>query len=520
MSTLLFFLRSKRTFILLWTIPLALLLASVPQAIKSSYPDQTQLNAVIEQMRASLGTTVFYGIPTTDMGYSGWAVWETVPWMLILGSVMAIMLAASIGRAAEENGQLEVLSSTGVSAKQIRLLTIGTVFIAAAFFGLLCILVLLAQMLVVEGFTVTGSVLSGLLIASVVSCLGLITLLGGEVFGTARQARSTGLAFLAVFFILRALADVYTISWLRWLTPLGWRDLIAPYTKDEAWPLLVILMILILLAIPTAVRHRDLNDQFLYISDHKPRARGFGSLGLLWHLQQSPILWWVGSIVLLAVGFFGMTGEMTSVFEQASATIRTMISFTGMEDFGEVYAQYVGQFLGILVGCAAVRTVLSLASFEHHGYLDVHLSTGAHRLKVLATMLFFAVIALLVTVLAAGILGGKVALNSGIDSSIEEHVRWAMIDLIPGVITLLGLAVFFLGLHSKTAQLAWFPVIFSGFITFFGELLQLPDWLNNLSVFAWSAHTVDHYTGAAVLVALGVATAILGGVLYHRRDLA
>lgn len=520
MTALLFFLRSKRTFILLWSIPLALLLSSVPQAIESSYPNQAQLNAVIEQMRASLGTTVFYGIPAVDMGYSGWTVWETVPWMLILGSVMSIMLAASIGRAAEENGQLEVLSSTGVSTRQIRSLTIATVFITAAFFGLLCTLVLLAQMLVVEGFTVSGSVLCGLLITSVVSCLGLITLLGGEILGTARQARSTGLAFLAVFFILRAIADVYTISWLRWFSPLGWRDLIAPYTKDDGWPLLVMLLVLILLATPTAIRSRDLNDQVVHIADHKPRARGFGPLGLLWNLQQAPILGWIGSIIVLAVGFFGMTGEMTSVFEQASDTIRTMISFTGMENFGELYAQYVGQFLGILVGCAAIRTVLSLASFEHHGFFDIQLSTGTHRLKVLATTLFFATIALIVTVLSAGFLGGKVAINSGIDNSIQDHVFWAMIDLIPGVIALLGLAVFFLGLHPKTAQFAWVPVIFSGFITFFGELLQLPDWMNDLSVFAWSAHTVDHYTGAAVLIALGVIAAILGAVLYNRRDLA
>ena len=521
MTALQFFLRSKRTFILYWCIPLALLLSAVPGSIKASYPDQAQLNAVIEQMTTSMGTTVFYGIPTVGMGYSGWIVWETLPWLLILGSVMMIMLAASIGRGAEENGQLEILASTGISTRHLRLLAISVVLITAIFFGLICTLVLVLQRLWVAGFTITGAVLSGLVITVVLSSLGFITLLGGEVFGTARQARSTGLAFLAVFFILRAIADIYKISWLRWVTPLGWRDLIAPYTKNEFWPLLLMVLVLAVLALPIALLTRDFDDQLLHVADHNPRAHGFGPLGLLWNLQRSPILWWLIAIIVFGIGFFSMTGEMSSVFEEASETVRIMISYTGMETFGETYAEYVGQFLGILAGCAAIRTTISLASFERHGYLDIHLSTGAHRLKLLAATVGFSLVSLLVTVIATGFLGAWAAVSSdNVENTIHGHVVWSLVDLIPGCVALIGFAVLFLGVHSKTANFAWLPIIFSGFITFFGELLRLPDWLQNLSVFAWSAHTVDHYTGAVVLVAIGLSTAILGGVLYNRRDLA
>ncbi len=521
MATLRFYLRNKLTFLLLWSIPLALLIASIPPAIKESYPDLAQVDAIVEQMQAMLGTRVMYGIPTVGMGYAGWVVWEALPWAMILGSVMAIMLAASVGRAAEEKGQLEVILGTGTSIRTTRILSIFTVLIAALFLGLLCTLALLVQVPNIIGFTVTGSILCGLLVTASVSISGLITILFGEVFGTARQARSMGLAFLALFFGIRAAADVYEISWLRWLTPLGWRDLVKPYTEDNVWPFLFFVLIMTALTIPIIGRERDLGDQWLHVSDQNPRAKALGPLGLLWNLQRSPILWWALSVLICGVLFFSMSGEMSSMLTDASETVRIMLSYTGIEDIGEVFAEYVGQFLGILVGCAAVRTAICLSTAEHNGYLDVHLSTGSHRLKLLYTTVAFALVGTILTVVVTGFLSARVALLSDqVNESMYGHILWALIDLIPGCIALIGFGVLFLGFHSKTANLAWIPVIFSGFVTFFGELLRLPDWLMDLSVFAWAPHTVDHYTGALVLIIIGSSTTIIGSILYNRRDLA
>lgn len=54
-------------------------------------------------------------------------------------------------------------------------------------------------------------------------------------------------------------------------------------------------------------------------------------------------------------------------------------------------------------------------------------------------------------------------------------------------------------------------------ITFFGNLLDFPEWLLNASVFAWPAH--EHMSAAGALVAIGFAALLLGAVAYRRRDL-
>ena len=67
--------------------------------------------------------------------------------------------------------------------------------------------------------------------------------------------------------------------------------------------------------------------------------------------------------------------------------------------------------------------------------------------------------------------------------------------------------------------MVWLPVAVSGFLSFFGELLKLDKWALDLSVFAWAPHTVDHYRGAIVLLAIGLGSLLAGTVIFAKRDI-
>jgi len=59
----------------------------------------------------------------------------------------------------------------------------------------------------------------------------------------------------------------------------------------------------------------------------------------------------------------------------------------------------------------------------------------------------------------------------------------------------------------------------SGFLSFFGSLLKLDKWALDLSVFAWAPHTVDHYRGTIVLLAIGLGSLLAGTVIFAKRDI-
>ena len=40
----------------------------------------------------------------------------------------------------------------------------------------------------------------------------------------------------------------------------------------------------------------------------------------------------------------------------------------------------------------------------------------------------------------------------------------------------------------------------------------------DLSVFAWAPHTVDHYRGAIVLLAIGLGSLLVGTIMFSKRD--
>ena len=64
--------------------------------------------------------------------------------------------------------------------------------------------------------------------------------MAAQVSGTARGARGLAIAVLGVSFLLRGIGDSggsHGLTWLTWLSPIGWAELVRPFTGERWWVL-------------------------------------------------------------------------------------------------------------------------------------------------------------------------------------------------------------------------------------------------------------------------------------------
>ncbi|MDO4630837.1 MAG: hypothetical protein Q4A82_00880 [Corynebacterium sp.] len=513
-------LRDRRFFLLAWLIPLTLYVVTMPGTYTSSYPDAASLAAVGASVQNSLGLVVLYGKVPDPFTYASWTVWEVMAWGLILSAIMGLFLGSSTSRGVEENGQAELLQSTGLSARALRLLSLAAVVAISAVWGLCVALSLWANVLLTEEFTPGGSSLTGYCAFLATAFFGIVAIIAGEAFGSMRAARQVTLLVLAVSFGLRVVADVYDVAWLRWLTPLGWPGIINPFTDNRWQPALIFTLFIAVLTVPVAASRRDMYSQWVQVAAGVRRTAGWGSWTFWWKLHGTMALWWSVAIVIISAGFYAMTGEMNDLFKNSPGTAEILTKLAPTQEMMDIYAQMMAKLVGLLVCCMAVQLVLTLHKSERQGFATLLLSTGQSRITLFMQNFLYTLVTSAILLVVTAVLSGYAGtVDSRVPADQFEPIVWSVIDMIPSVVVCCGFASLLMGLRVNITGLAWAPVAISGFISFFGEMMKLDKWVLDSSVFAWAPHTVDHYRGAAVLLALGLSTLALGLVGFKNRDL-
>ena len=287
-------LRTHRFFLLAWLIPLVLLAATSPGTYISSYPDEGSLAAVGASMRGTLGPVVLYGTIPEPFNYATWTSWKTVSWLIILAAIMNILLGSSVSRGLEESGQAELLQSNGLSAGVLRRAALTVTILTSVLWGVLVVVSLWANSALSDQFTLKGSLIDGGVSLMSVGFFGLLAILAGEAFGSVRAARQASLLVLLVSFGVRIVADVYHQHWLRWLTPVGWFEVVKPYEHDgDRWALLLVFaLVLVLMALPivgatptSQIPGRRLGPMVALVATPRPHGRLVGGRhcgGLHW----------------------------------------------------------------------------------------------------------------------------------------------------------------------------------------------------------------------------------------------
>ncbi|MEQ4304248.1 ABC transporter permease [Plantactinospora sp. B6F1] len=516
-----FLLRRDRIKLPAWVAGLGLYVVYIGAALPQLAPTEDDLASLVTLFTEPVGrmfTGPAFGMdnPTYDRFFAaGYA-----PYLFLLAALMNIMLVTRHTRVEEQTGRAELVRAnvTGRHAALTACLIVAALTNALA--G-----VVVAGLAIGAGFAPTGSALIGLGTGLTGMAFAGITAVTVQLSEYSRTAAGMAGAVLGASFVARALGDMAAVggSALSWVSPLGWASQTASYVHDRWWPLLppVALAVLATAAAYLLQGRRDFGASLIAARPGPAEARP--SLGTPWglavRLQRGGFLGWGAGILLLGV----VDGAFTQALLDAGDEMPdAMWDLLGTEGLLDGYAAFLGSFVSVLIAAYAVFAMQTLRTEENRGRTDAVLATPLGRTAWLgshtATVAIGATLICLVTGLGTGIAAAGV---TG-DWAIVGDVLAAHLGFLPAILLVLAVCAALYGWAPRLlAPLGWTLVVLAAVVTFFGDLLDLPDWLASLSPFNHLARLpLEEFaiTPVLLLTAVAAAATALGLVGFRRRQ--
>jgi ABC-2 type transport system permease protein len=301
---------------------------------------------------------------------------------------------------------------------------------------------------------------------------------------------------------------------------------IAPYGANRLWVGLLGLVAyaaLILLAFALLER-RDLGSGIFAGRTGAARGALRSTGGLARRLATGTVLGWVIGVTVLG-SVMGSVAENVETF-LSSSEMRDLLSRLGGSGGSLIdtfFATELG-FAAVAVSAMGMALTLRLRSEETSGRAESLLATGATRLGWAGSQLLVAVggtaLVLLVFGAVLGLVrGGQVGDVPGQVASLAG----AALATLPALWVCLGVALALVGLAPRWTGLTWGVLLAFFALGEFGTLLELPEWLVDLSPFAHLSKLPGGELEVVPLVGLTLVAAVLvaaGLRGIRRRDIA
>ncbi|ERH18007.1 Tat pathway signal sequence domain protein [Actinomyces johnsonii F0510] len=520
-------LRRFRVQIAAWVLPLWLLISVTAPSYESIYPSLETRTVLIEQMRKSPATRLLYGYVPTPGRLGQLLQWETGTFLLICTALMAILLTCRVLRADEDEGLVEILRAAGAGRAVPFLVPVALVWAAVGALSAGAGGILTWQAKNIEELTVSGAWALAGTVCVVGWAFSALAAVASQLGRQVGQARSLSMIVLALAFGMRVAADQVaegsSSNWLRWLSPLGWRDLVRPYSDDRFAVLAVCGVIAIALVIVAAAlaAHREYLDS--YLPDHSASRRRWrlrGHMDLLTRLSRRGALGWALASTGLAALYGSVSGSVNDLLAPDSPTA----SYVGKMASGSAVEQFMSLLTVVtvlLVAVAAVRRMNRLAGLEHAGLVEVELATGVSRSRLFLSQVLGAMIeSAILLVISAAVLAATTAVQLTDDHAVARAFVFT-VSQMPGMVAAIGIAAGLVGLAPRLVGLSWAVVTWSAFAQFFGGLVELKDWAKDLSVLGHHLDVVGSpdWKPLAVQTVIGLVGIAIGLASYTRRDM-
>ena len=520
-------LRRFRVQIAAWVLPLWLLISVTAPSYESIYPSLETRTVLIEQMRKSPATRLLYGYVPTPGRLGQLLQWETGTFLLICTALMAILLTCRVLRADEDEGLVEILRAAGAGRAVPFLVPVALVWAVVGALSAGAGGVLTWQAKSIEELTVSGAWALAGTVCVVGWAFSALAAVASQLGRQVGQARSLSMIVLALAFGMRVAADQVaegsSSNWLRWLSPLGWRDLIRPYSDDRFAVLAVCGVIDIALVIVAAAlaAHREYLDS--YLPDHSASRRRWrlrGHMDLLTRLSRRGALGWALASTGLAALYGSVSGSVNDLLAPDSPTA----SYVGKMASGSAVEQFMSLLTVVtvlLVAVAAVRRMNRLAGLEHAGLVEVELATGVSRSRLFLSQVLGAMIeSAILLLVSAAVLAATTAVQLTDDHAVARAFVFT-VSQMPGMVAAIGIAAGLVGLAPRLVGLSWAVVTWSAFAQFFGGLVELKDWAKDLSVLGHHLDVVGSpdWKPLAVQTVVGLVGIAIGLASYTRRDM-
>lgn len=514
-------LRRDRLKLPAWVAGMGLYVLYVSAALPTIAETEEDLGALaplLEQPVGRMFTGPAYGMD--GLTYERFFASGYVLYLFILAALMSILLITRHTRAEEESGRAELVRAS-VVGRHAHLTAALTVAVLAN----LAALVIVTALAVAGGYAATGSLLVGTGTALVGMAFAGIAAVTAQLSEHSRPAAGLAGAVLGAAFALRALGDMAAVggSGLSWASPLGWASQTAPFVHDRWWPLLLLAALAVVAVVVSfALQHRRDLGAGLLASPHGPgRARTFlgTPLGLAVRLQLAALVAWGLSITALGV----LDGAFTQLMVEAGDDMpEALQGVFGSQALMDGYLAFIAALNAYITAAYVVFAIQGLRAEETEGRAEAVLATPISRAAWAGSHVLVIALGAAVIMVVAGVGTGMGAAVSTGDWSLIGTILQAHLNLLPALLVVLGLCALLFGwLPALMAPLGWVLVGIIVVAGVFSELLDLPQWLQQLSPLSHPPQLpVQEFTATpllwlAGLTLLGVGLGLVG--LFRRQ---
>jgi ABC-2 type transport system permease protein len=521
-------LRRDRWMIMWWCIGGTLLYWSQAISVAGLYATQAEFDKAARAMDDNAAFIAMAGPARALDTVGGQVAWQATAFGAVVVGLMSMFLIGRHSRAEEESGRDELVRSTAIGRRAPLTSALAVALVANLALGLLVSLSLISfrpgdatldelPLPVVDsigiglGLTACGWVFSGtaLVAAQLTQSTRAMYGIAGSVIGSA--------------YGLRAIGDVGNPA-LSWLSPIGWYQAMHAFSGLRWWPALIMLA-----AAAAAVAgayglfgRRDVGAGLLAA---RPGAAEAGpglrsGLGLAWRIQRGALYGWAAGLFLTGLSY-GSIGDSVE-------------DLVGDSDFAEAfgagvtdnlvdgfYATAIVQ-LALIASGFAISSTLRPRAEEEAGHSEVLLATGLSRRAWLGAHVLVTVGGTTLVLALGGLgLGVGYAATTG-DGDAVLRYAWPVLPYLAPVLVLSAVARLLYGLVPRWLVLAWLPLVLAVVVLLFGDVLQLPQWLQDVSPFEHLAlvPAEDFDPLPVALVALLAALVSLAGQMaFRRRDI-
>ncbi len=513
----------------LWGVIFGVYVTESATGYEGAYKTSGQRHALAQTLGSDVGISAIIGPASHLDTVAGFVAWRTLGVLTVVGAVWGLLAATRLLRGEEDAGRWELLlagrtTRRGGAAPALTGLA-GCALVLWAITAVIAVAVGRSSSVHIDGRSALFLAVADVSGAAVFLAVGALT---SQLAPTRRQAASYAGGVLGVAYALRMVADSGAgLAWLRWASPLGWVEELHPLTAPRPVALVPIVGLIAILTVLTVqlAGGRDLGASTIPDRSRPPTRTMLlsGPTGLTVRLVRPVVIGWVVAIALAGL-MLGLIAKAAGRALTGSTAMRKLVSDFGAHGAGATtYLGVAFLMVALLLALIAAGQVGAARGEEAEGKLDHLLVRPVSRTSWLAGRLSVATGALVIAGAVAGVTGwlGAASQDSGIGLT---NMVAAGLNLVPPAVLILGVGTLAFGIRPRAASGACYAVLaWSFLVELIGGIVNASHWLLDTSVFhqmAAAPAVAPDWTTNAVLVALGVAAAAIGGIVFRFRDLA
>lgn len=179
--------------------------------------------------------------------------------------------------------------------------------------------------------------------------------------------------------------------------------------------------------------------------------------------------------------------------------------------------------MAVILSIPVVMSILRLKGEENAHRIEPIISRSWSRNQVLATYTLLSVLICIGFPIVMGMvfwLIGTNVMEEGL-LSFSEIMGASMVH-IPAILLVAGLTILLLGVKPKLTSLIWIVIVYGFIVVYFADILDLPDWVRNLSLYehtpVYPRENID-IINIIIYSVVALLLGMVGFIGYRKRDI-